>query len=73
MNFCPKNTPGLYDPKFEKDSCGIGFVANIRGVPSRQIVDDASNMLCSMEHRGAPSSIGAKSPVSGPGAYFLTE
>ena len=53
MNFCPINAPSLYDPKFEKDSCGIGFIANIRGVPSRQIIDDASNMLCSMEHRGA--------------------
>jgi glutamate synthase (NADPH/NADH) large chain len=53
MNFCPKNAPGLYDPRFEKDSCGIGFVANIRGIPSRQIIDDASNILCSMEHRGA--------------------
>ena len=30
---------GLYDPQFEKDSCGVGLVANIKGVPSRKIMD----------------------------------
>ena len=32
---------GLYDPQFEKDSCGVGLVANIKGIPSREIMDDA--------------------------------
>ena len=32
---------GLYDPQFEKDSCGVGFVANIKGVPSHEIMTDA--------------------------------
>ena len=31
---------GLYDPAFEKDSCGVGFVAHIKGEPSHQIVLD---------------------------------
>ena len=36
----PKKS-GLYDPQFEKDSCGVGLVANIKGIPSREIMDDA--------------------------------
>ena len=44
---------GLYDPSFEHDACGVGFVANIKGVRSRQIVDDADRMLRHMTHRGA--------------------
>ncbi|SVB81202.1 uncharacterized protein METZ01_LOCUS234056, partial [marine metagenome] len=44
---------GLYDPANEKDSCGVGFVANIKGVPSHQIVLDAYQMLKNMDHRGA--------------------
>jgi len=43
---------GLYDPAFEKDSCGVGFVAHIKGIPSHQIVTDAEIMLQRMEHRG---------------------
>ena len=44
---------GLYDPAFEKDSCGVGFIANIKGLPSRDIVVDAYEMLRNMDHRGA--------------------
>ncbi|MBQ16356.1 MAG: glutamate synthase large subunit [Planctomycetaceae bacterium] len=44
---------GLYDPANEHDSCGVGFVANIKGVRSRQIIDDALHMLDHMTHRGA--------------------
>ena len=36
---------GLYDPQFEKDSCGVGLIANIKGVPSREIMDDASSII----------------------------
>ena len=43
---------GLYDPAFEKDSCGIGFVCDIKGRASRGVVEDALGMNCSMEHRG---------------------
>ena len=32
---------GLYDPAMEKDSCGVGFVANIKGIPSHEIMLDA--------------------------------
>jgi glutamate synthase (NADPH) large chain len=44
---------GLYDPSFEHDSCGIGFVANLKGRKSHDIVKDALHMLARMEHRGA--------------------
>ncbi|MBT6450287.1 MAG: hypothetical protein HOK62_06185, partial [Verrucomicrobiales bacterium] len=44
---------GLYDPANEKDSCGVGFVAHVKGVPSHQIVLDAIQMLKNMDHRGA--------------------
>ncbi|KNC98096.1 glutamate synthase, NADH/NADPH, small subunit [Spizellomyces punctatus DAOM BR117] len=44
---------GLYDPEFEKDACGVGFVCHIKGQPSHEIVADARNLLCNMTHRGA--------------------
>ncbi|HBJ34600.1 MAG TPA: glutamate synthase subunit alpha, partial [Planctomycetaceae bacterium] len=44
---------GLYDPALEKDSCGVGFIAQIKGVPSHQIVLDADTILQNMDHRGA--------------------
>lgn len=47
----PRKT-GLYDPQFEKDSCGVGLVANIKGIPSREIMDDAFNINSKMDHRG---------------------
>ncbi len=44
---------GLYDPAYEKDSCGVGFVAHLKGQASHQIVLDAIKVLENMEHRGA--------------------
>ncbi len=43
----------LYSPEFERDACGIGFVANIKGNKGHQIVSDALTVLENMEHRGA--------------------
>lgn len=48
-----KNSQGLYDPSFEHDACGIGFVANIKGSKSHQHITDALTVLENMEHRGA--------------------
>ncbi len=59
---------GLYDPVNEKDSCGVGFVANIKGKPDHQIVVDADHLLRRMEHRGG---FGAE-PNTGDGAGMLT-
>ena len=60
---------GLYDPSLEKDSCGVGFIANIRGKKSHQIVSDAISILCNLEHRGA---VGAD-PRAGDGAGILVQ
>ena len=43
---------GLYDPAFEKDGCGVGFICDIKGRASRDIIRDAGNMNCCMVHRG---------------------
>ena len=47
---------GLYDPAYEHDACGIGFVANIKGIKSHQTLGDALTILENMEHRGASGS-----------------
>ncbi|GIS76121.1 MAG: hypothetical protein CM1200mP12_18400 [Gammaproteobacteria bacterium] len=39
-------------PSFEKDSCGVGMVANIKGIASRQIMEDAYLVNSRMDHRG---------------------
>src|SRR6056297_2673369 len=44
---------GLYDPEHEKDACGVGFIAHIKGQPSNQNVLDADTILQNMDHRGA--------------------
>ncbi|KJR98368.1 MAG: glutamate synthase [Peptococcaceae bacterium BRH_c4a] len=47
---------GLYDPRFEHDACGIGFVANIKGKKSNEIVRQALTTLVNLDHRGARGS-----------------
>ncbi|HEX5419562.1 MAG TPA: glutamate synthase subunit alpha, partial [Gammaproteobacteria bacterium] len=59
---------GLYRPELEHDSCGVGFVAHIKGERSHQIVRDAEHLLCRMDHRGAR---GAEANT-GDGAGILT-
>ncbi len=44
---------GLYTPQLESDACGTGFIANLNGTASHQLVEDALKMLSCMEHRGA--------------------
>ncbi|XP_076371707.1 uncharacterized protein LOC143257208 isoform X2 [Tachypleus tridentatus] len=44
---------GLYDPWYEKESCGVGFIVSIDGAESHQLIRDAETMLRRMEHRGA--------------------
>ena len=59
---------GLYDPRNEHDSCGVGFVAHIRKQQSHSIVDDAKQLLINMTHRGAVGS----DQNTGDGAGILT-
>jgi glutamate synthase (ferredoxin) len=44
---------GLYDPRFERDSCGVGFVVDIKGRKSHRIVTQALTVLKNLLHRGA--------------------
>ncbi|MDP4098964.1 glutamate synthase large subunit [Paenibacillus sp. P96] len=60
---------GLYDPQFEKDACGMGFVAHIKGKASHDIVSQALTMLENMEHRGGQGS----EPNSGDGAGIMLQ
>ena len=55
---------GLYDPAFEKDGCGIGFVANIKGAKSHDIVRKGLAVLDHLFHRGAQGC----DPCTGDGA-----
>jgi glutamate synthase (NADPH/NADH) large chain len=52
MNDMSKKNQGLYREEFEHDSCGIGFVANLKGKKSHDIIENALTMLSCMEHRG---------------------
>ncbi|MGP8123208.1 MAG: glutamate synthase large subunit [Xanthobacteraceae bacterium] len=60
---------GLYDLSLEKDSCGVGFIADIKGRKTHKIVTDALSILCNLEHRGA---VGAD-PRAGDGAGILVQ
>jgi glutamate synthase (NADPH/NADH) large chain len=62
-------TNGLYSRAHEHDSCGVGFVANIRGVKSHDIVKNALQILQNLDHRGA---VGADS-LMGDGAGILIQ
>ncbi|MFM7486521.1 MAG: glutamate synthase central domain-containing protein, partial [Cytophagales bacterium] len=69
---------GLYHPSFEHDSCGVGFIANIKGHKSHQIVSDALTMLERMAHRGAcgcepNTGDGAGILIQVPHAFFISE
>ncbi len=72
------STTGLYSPEFEHDSCGIGFVANIKSNKSHQIVGDALTILENMEHRGAcgcenNTGDGAGIMIQTPHEFFFDE
>lgn len=60
---------GLYVPELEKDSCGTGFIANLNGIQTHQLVEDALTMLTNMEHRGAVGS----EPNTGDGAGIMIQ
>lgn len=60
---------GLYDPQFEKDNCGVGFVANIKGVKSHDIVSKGLEILVNITHRGATGA----DPNTGDGAGILIQ
>ena len=60
---------GLYDPSFEHDACGVGFLAHLRGKASHDVVDRGLKALERMEHRGATGA----EPNTGDGAGILIQ
>ena len=58
---------GLYLPEFEHDNCGAGFICNLNGIKSNEIIHKALDILIKLEHRGAVSSDGR----TGDGAGIL--
>jgi len=60
---------GLYDPSYEHDACGVGFVAHIRGHKSHEIVEQGLLILKNLDHRGA---VGADA-LMGDGAGILIQ
>src|ERR687890_540121 len=44
---------GLYDPRFEHEACGVGFVVDIKGRKSHRILEQAIQVLRNLDHRGA--------------------
>ncbi|MDB6111580.1 MAG: glutamate synthase large subunit [Pedosphaera sp.] len=65
----PNISNSLYDPKFEHDACGVGFVANINGKPEHRILEYAIQALCNLAHRGALDA----DAKTGDGAGVLTQ
>ena len=56
---------GLYDPRFEKDNCGFGLIAQIDDKPSHWVVETSINALSRLTHRGAVSDDGKSSDGCG--------
>src|SRR6202012_3982695 len=70
--------PSLIDPRFDQDSCGVGFVATLRNQPSHQILTQALTALARLAHRGAVAADGKSSDGVGvmtaiPRAFFLAQ
>ncbi|MET0145261.1 MAG: glutamate synthase large subunit [Ilumatobacteraceae bacterium] len=65
----PPGPHGLYDPRYEHDSCGVSFVANIKGVRSHELVHTGLVALTNLEHRGATGA----EPDTGDGAGILVQ
>ncbi|MDO8580484.1 MAG: glutamate synthase central domain-containing protein, partial [Candidatus Omnitrophota bacterium] len=68
MNQYPKKQ-GLYDPSFEHDACGVGFIAHLKGKKSHEIVRNALKILENLTHRGACGC----DPETGDGAGILMQ
>ncbi len=69
MKFKYPEKQGLYDPQFEHDNCGVGFVVQIKNRKSHQIVQQGLRLLCNLDHRGA---LGAD-PDTGDGSGILIQ
>jgi len=68
-NYQPPKKQGLYDPRFEHDACGVGFVVNMKGRKSHEIIQQALTVLVNLDHRGACGC----EPNTGDGAGILLQ
>src|SRR5206468_9377933 len=69
QSFLLPRASGLYDPRFEHDACGVGFVARLSGQPGHDIVAKAVEAVANLSHRGAVAADGK----SGDGSGVLTQ
>jgi hypothetical protein len=53
MRSGPPPSQGLYDPRYEHDSCGVNFIVHMKGERSNDIVQTGIGALCNLQHRGA--------------------
>ena len=60
---------GLYDPTYQRDACGFGFVARVDGRRTRETVEEGLEVLCKLDHRGASGS----DPETGDGGGILLQ
>jgi len=65
----PPKAQGLYDPSNERDACGLGFIANIKGRKSHDIITQGLRILTNLTHRGATGA----DPLQGDGAGILLQ
>src|ERR1700686_961195 len=73
---------GLYDPQYEHDSCGVGFVVDLKGRKTHKLIRDAITALLNLSHRGAcgcEDNTGAEAGIDlpepgqyGVGAFFAS-
>ena len=63
------SSPSLYEPGMDRDACGVGFVADIKGNRSRSIIDDGLEVLRRLSHRAACGA----DPETGDGAGILIQ
>ncbi|MBE7413271.1 MAG: glutamate synthase large subunit [Leptospiraceae bacterium] len=68
LNYYPESQ-GMVDPSLDKDSCGVGFIANLKGIKSREIIDKGIKLMCNLEHRGAEGA----DPKTGDGAGIMIQ
>src|SRR5579872_1086612 len=65
----PPDAQGLYDPRYEHDACGVGFVVNIKGRKSHAVVERGLQVLINLQHRGACG----REATTGDGAGILIQ